>query len=230
MFAVGKGWSILHYAALSGQLAAVRFLVENLNADFRCLSWRSETPLDVAIFAGNRAIIDYLLTSHEDATPHFRTGSSPLQNIAFLPAGAIPDLVYRILSMPRAVEIDLRSGATGRTALMGAMLIQDPLYPDSRRTAAGTLLSFGANPLLATATPKTASPLFLAVQELDCDLVKEMLDSISMNGHGTSLGPRPYPRYELARSFFSLLQTPRSVKVAAGVTSYRESYVRLSSF
>jgi ankyrin repeat protein len=228
IFKIGNGWSLLHYAVLSGQLSAVKFLVEKLDADVRCLSWHSETPLDIAIANGNSTMIDYLLDRHENARPHFKVGSCPLQNIAFLPANLIPDIVFRILSRSQPIGIDVRSEATARTALMNTMLIEAPLYPESRRTAAETLISFGANPLLTTAEAGTASPLLLVVQQLDCDLVKVMLNAISTNEHVIPLvdqaRTRPEPCNELARSFFKLMQTPRSVRVTVGVTNYKNSY------
>jgi len=234
VFKIRNGWSILHYAVLSGQLSAVKFLVEKLNADVRSLSWHSELALDIAIAKGDSTVVGYLLDCHRNARPHFEAGSCPLQNIAFLPASLIPDIVFRVLSMNLPVGIDVRSEATGRTALMNTMLIEAPLYPESRNIAAETLLSFGANPLLTTAEAGTASPLLLAVQLLDCDLVKLMMNAISTNEHGIPLldqaATRPEPCNELARSFFKLMQTPRSVRVTKGVNEYKKSYSEIIKF
>lgn len=77
VFGVGNGWSILHYAVLSGSLPAVKFLVETLNADVRILSWHSETPLDIAIASDIEQIMDYLITRHANCRPKFQTRQLP---------------------------------------------------------------------------------------------------------------------------------------------------------
>ncbi|KAG4435153.1 hypothetical protein IFR05_009353 [Cadophora sp. M221] len=232
IFSFGNGWSILHYAVLTGSLDAVKFLVERLGADVRILSWHSETPLDIAIASDTEQIIDYLITQHENCTPHFLSGSSPLQNIGLLSPGLIPETVYRILSMKNAVGIDISSAYIGTTPLINVMLMEEPQFPESKSVAATTLLAFGANPLLIFDSDEgltgTASPLMLAVLQLDIELVKEMINCVNENGYTTPFAdPRRRvggPCYELARSFFKLMQTPRSVRVSKGVDNYHEAH------
>jgi len=122
IFGAGNGWSILHYAVLSGSQSAAKFLVETLNAEVRILSWHSETPLDIAIASDNEQIMDYLITRHANCRPHFSPGSCPLQNISLLRPGLIPETIYRILSMNNPVGIDVLSASIGRTPLINVML------------------------------------------------------------------------------------------------------------
>lgn len=235
IFGVGNGWSILHYAVLSGSLPAVKFLVETLNADVRILSWHSETPLDIAIASDNEEIMDYLITRHANWRPHFRPGSCPLQNIGLLRPGLIPETIYRILSMNNPVGIDVPSASIGRTPLINVMLMEAPQYPESKSVAARTLLSFGANPLIMfdseEGLSETASPLMLAVRQLDYELVKEMINCVNENGFETPFADPSRrvggPCYELARSFFKLMQEPRSVRVSGRVSEYRDAHSKM---
>ncbi|CZR66278.1 uncharacterized protein PAC_16179 [Phialocephala subalpina] len=234
VFAVGNRWPILHYAILSGSLPAVKLLVEDLKADVRFISSKFEMALDIAIYTGNSEIIDYLLTRHEMCRPHFRPGSFPLHNIARLEPQAVAAVIYRILTMADPIEIDAPSN-TARTALMNIMITEEPLHPESRRIAAGTLLAFGANPLLITDSDLclagSASPLFLAVQRLDLNLVKEMIIAIKDNEFATPFRDpsrvRPGACYELARAFFKIMQTPRSVRVTSGVASFQKTHAEM---
>ncbi|KAL2075127.1 hypothetical protein VTL71DRAFT_69 [Oculimacula yallundae] len=239
IFGIGHGWSILHYAVLSGSLPAVKFLIETLKADVRILSWHSETPLEVAISNNDEPMIDYLIGRHQTCRPHFQPGSSPLQNIALLSPSLIPDTIYRILSMENPVGIDIATAYIGRTPLIEVMLMEAPCYPESQSVAASTLLAFGANPLIifdseeglsgeASRLNGTASPLMLAVLQLDTELVRQMIDCVNENGYTTPFSdPRirvAGPCYELARSFFRLMQIPRSVRVSKGVADYRKAH------
>ncbi|KAL6409931.1 serine/threonine protein kinase [Ilyonectria robusta] len=223
-----NGWCILHYAALAGPLEDIKFLVENLGAEVRSLSLMSETALDVAMAWGSVDVVDYLLERHELCHPPFWPGSCPLQNVSSLPAYLIPDVVYRMLSMPHALDIDTRSQDTGRTALMNTLLTKHPLFPDARQAAINTLLLYGANPLLTTIEPGTVSPLLLAVIEVDDGLVAEMLNAIAEHEHTTPLvdvtRARPEPANELARAFFLLMQTPRSVTLTRAGRNYGQAY------
>ncbi|KAL5608426.1 hypothetical protein FOBRF1_008923 [Fusarium oxysporum] len=223
-----NGWCILHYAALAGRLEAVQFIVESLGAEVRSLSLMSETALDIAMEWGYVDIVHYLLRKHELCQPPFQPGSCPLQNVAFLPANLIPDVVHQIIGMPHALGVDTRSQATGRTALMNTLLTKEPLFPNAREIATNTLLLYGANPLLTTIEPGTDSPLLLAVMEIDDELVTKMLNAIAEHEHTTPLvdpsKARPEPANELARSFFRLMQTPRSVVLTRAGRNYRQAY------
>lgn len=223
-----NGWTILHYAAVAGRLDAVKFLVEKLSADVRSLSSISETPLDVATACGHVELIYYLVERHKLCEPHFRPGSCPLQNIAFLPADLVMEVTCRIMSVRHTLNIDARNQATARTALMNTMLTKDPLNPDARNAAINTLLLFGSNPLLTAVGPGTSSPLLLAVLEVDDKLVAEMLNAIATREHTTPLvdqtRARPEPANELARSFLRLMQTPRAVSLTRGSRNYHQAY------
>jgi hypothetical protein len=128
---------------------------------------------------------------------------------------------------------DVYNDVTGRTALLNTVMMEVPLYLESQRAAIDTLLAFGANPLLTSSKPGigSPSPLLSAVLQLNGNLVKDMLEAISVHRHADyPVLARPEPCNELARSFFKLMQTPRSVRITRGATNYKKSYSELVKF
>lgn len=238
--AADRGWSLLHYvvALMSGYgevagllgirpMLQLKFLVEELGADVRSLNEDMATPLDLAMAIGDPSTVSYLLDRHQLCKPPFLPGSCPLQNVACLPAGYISNIIDRVCNIAPEMSIDARLPSTGRTELLNVLLTKEPLLPPARTAAVMALLDHGANPLLTTAEPDTASPLLLAVTGLEPDLVGPMLLAVKKFGHGLpnlNLGrARPEPANELARAFLRLVQTPRSVSLAKGVVSHRQS-------
>lgn len=234
--AADRGWSLLHYvvALMSGYgevgirpMLQLKFLVEELGADIRSLNEDSATPLDLAMAHGDLSIVSYLLERHQHLKPPFLPGSCPLQNVACLPAGFISNIIDRVCIIAPEMSIDARLPSTGRTELLNVFFTKEPLLPPARTAAVMSLLDHGANPLLTTAEPGTASPLLLAVTGLESDLVGAMLLAVKKFGHGLpnlNLGrARPEPANELARAFLRLVQTPRSVSLAKGVVGHRQS-------
>lgn len=238
--AADRGWSLLHYvvALMSGYgevggllgirpMLQLKFLVEELGADVRSLNEDMATPLDLAMAIGDPSTVSYLLDRHQLCKPPFLPGSCPLQNVACLPAGYISNIIDRVCKIAPEMSIDARLPSTGRTELLNVFFTKEPLLPPARTAAVMSLLDHGANPLLTTAEPGTASPLLLAVTGLESDLVGAMLLAVKKFGHGLpnlNLGrARPEPANELARAFLRLVQTPRSVSLAKGVVGHRQS-------
>lgn len=238
--AADRGWSLLHYvvALTSGYgeiggllgirpMLQLKFLVEELGADVRSLNEDSATPLDLAMAIGDPSTVLYLLGRHELCKPPFLPGSCPLQNVACMPSACISNIIDRVCKVAPGMSIDARLPSTGRTELLNVLLTKEPLLPPARTAAVMALLDHGANPLLTTAEPGTASPLLLAVTGLESHLVQTMLLSVKKFGHGLpnlNLGrARPEPANELARAYLRLVRTPRSVSLAKGVASHRIS-------
>lgn len=238
--AADRGWSLLHYvvALTSGYgeiggllgirpMLQLKFLVEELGADVRSLNEDSATPLDLAMAIGDPSTVSYLLDRHQLCSPPFLPGSCPLQNVACLPAGYISDIIDRVCKIAPEMSINARLPSTGRTEFLNVLLTKEPLLPPARTAAVMALLDHGANPLLTTAEPGTASPLLLAVTGLEENLVRLMLLAVKKFAHGLpnlNLGrARPEPANELARAYLRLVRTPRSVSLAKGVASHRIS-------
>ncbi|KAK1825759.1 serine/threonine protein kinase [Podospora conica] len=241
------GWSLLHYvvalmpdrAAVKKMLpmarrgflenlgADVRFLVDEQGVDVRLLNEDSATALDLAMAHGDTSTVWYLLERHQRCKPPFLPGSCPLQNVACLPAELIDEVIEKVCKIAPEMGVDARLPSTGRTALLNTLLTKEPLLPPARKAASMSLLEHGANPLLTTAEPGTASPLLLAVAGVEPDLVRTMLFYIKKFGHGLPLlssgMARPEPANELARAFLRLVQTPRSVSLAKGIVGHRQS-------
>ena len=232
--AADRGWTLLHYVVALmpdyGGLLGIRpmmqlqFLVEVLGAEVRSLNEDSATALDLAMAYGDTRTVSYLLDRHQLCEPPFLPGSCPLQNVACLPAVFISNIIDKVCTIAPEMSVDARLPSTGRTELLNILLTKEPLLPSARKAAIMSLLDRGANPLLTTAEPGTASPLLLAVAGLESDLVEPMLLAVKKFGHSLPLlnpgRARPEPAKELARAFLRLVQTPRSVTLAKGVANH----------
>jgi len=108
------------------------------------------------------------------------------------------------------------------------------MHPNSRETAIEILLAFRANTLVPSEEAVPTSPLIAAVQQLDCDLVKKMLDAKNRFLHTTVLSYQKEAQVavseQLALAFFRLMKTPRLVRIAMGVNDYNASYLKLVQF
>lgn len=230
-------WTLLHYAAallpdsgLLGRISQERviFLVDELDTDVRQLNADKATPLDLAMVRGNMRIVNYLLDKHEVYKSQPFPGSSPLQNVGYLPANSIADIVDRIRMMAPETSIDERLSSTRQTPLLNTVLTEEPLLPPARTAAITSLLEHGANPLLTTLEPSPVSSLLIAVTRVEPQLVESMLQAIKKFGHGTPLGTNL--AYELARAFLRLMQTPRSVSLTTGLNATTSAFARLTGF
>jgi hypothetical protein len=83
-------------AAAYGDLAAVKYLIEEKAVQIDCTNSKEETPLLLACCYGHVEIVDYLLDHRANAALESKLGENPLYHLSSLPSQHIDRIADRL--------------------------------------------------------------------------------------------------------------------------------------